>query len=294
MAIGMGVVWIINIGVLYWLVLRDLSQNAYMREYWQGAFVPLPPWSDLSWFLRNINETISTQFGLPYAVSPVFILLFIGWFVLLRQKREYAITFACISLVVAIASTFQFYPVMERMILFLIPLGLLLLGKAVESLYRSLREIPFLGAVSAVLLAGYLVYGPLLTSYQTFRAPKYFEHIRPSMEVLRATWRHGDALYVSHGALPAFRFYAPFYGLEDIPYKFGQREEYKDPQSIVEKLTSLQGQPRVWILLSHVYERGDFNEKDFLLSYLNQIGEKKREFRMPGTSVFLYLYDLKK
>jgi hypothetical protein len=52
------------------------------------------------------------------------------------------------------------------------------------------------------------------------------------------------------------------------------------------------GQPRVWILLSHVHESGDFNERDFVLNYLNENGEKKREFRVPGTSVFLYLYDL--
>jgi hypothetical protein len=114
------------------------------------------------------------------------------------------------------------------------------------------------------------------------------------MEVLRETWKSGDALYVSHGALPAFRFYASFYGLEDIPYEFGLREEYQAPESMLEKLASLQGRPRVWILLSHVYEKKNFNEKDFLLNYLNQTGEKKREFRVPGTSVFLYLYDLKK
>jgi hypothetical protein len=41
-----------------------------------------------------------------------------------------------------------------------------------------------------------------------------------------------------------------------------------------------------------VYEKGDFNEKDFVLRYLDQIGEKRREFRLPGTSVFLYLYDM--
>ncbi len=68
---------------------------------------------------------------------------------------------------------------------------------------------------------------------------------------------------------PAFRFYTPFYGLENIPYEFGKREDYKNPQNILSQLDSFKGQPRVWILLSHVYEKGDFNEKDFILSYLN-------------------------
>lgn len=293
-AIGMGVIWIINIGFLYLLVLKDLSQNAYMRAYWQGAFVPLPPWSDPGWFLKNMSETIRIQFGIPYVVPLVVVLMLVGWVILFVQNQKYAITFACLLLIIGIASALQLYPTSERMILFMIPPGLILFGKAAERLHQSLQKFPSLGTLSVVLLAGYLIYGPLVTSYQFFIAPKYFEHIRPSMEHLRESWKSGDAMYVSHGALPAFRFYAPFYGLDGIPYEFGQREEYQDPQSIVEKLASLQGQPRVWILLSHVYENGDFNEKDFLLNYLNQVGEKKREFRMPGTSVFLYLYDLKK
>jgi hypothetical protein len=112
------------------------------------------------------------------------------------------------------------------------------------------------------------------------------------MDFVRSSWKEGDTLYVSYGALPAFRFYAPFYRLENISYEFGEREDYQNPQNILSQLDLLKGQPRVWILLSHVYEKEEFNERDFILNYLDQAGEKKREFRVPGTSVFLYLYDL--
>jgi len=100
--------------------------------------------------------------------------------------------------------------------------------------------------------------------------------------------------YISNGALPAFRFYAPFYGLETIPYEFGRREDYQTPENILKQIESFKGQPRVWLLFSHVYEKEEFNEKDFVLNYLNGMGEKRREFRVPGTSVYLYLYDLGK
>jgi hypothetical protein len=155
-----------------------------------------------------------------------------------------------------------------------------------------LQTYQILTTLSTLLIAGFLIYGSLSTSIANFVNPKYFEHIRPTMETLRDSWKEGDAMYVSYGALPAFRFYAPFYGLENISYEFGQREGYKDPQNILSQLDSFKGQPRLWILLSHVYEKGDFNERDFIQDYLNQTGEKKREFRVPGTSVFLYLYDL--
>jgi hypothetical protein len=292
-AIGIGILWILNLSLLYFLILRDLSQQAYLREYWQGAFLPMPLWSDPGWFVRSLNENIGIQFGIPYAVVFVLALMLAGWVVLFFQNREYAITFACILLVTLTASAMQLYPVFERMILFLIPIGLLLIGKAVEALYAQLRKYQFVGVLATSAVVGLLIYGPLINSVQSFIAPKYFEHIRPTMDFVRGSWKEGDAMYVSSGALPAFRFYAPFYGLDEIAYKFGKREDYKNPQNILSQLSLFEGQPRVWILFSHVYEKGDFNEREFILNYADQIGEKKREFRVPGTSVFLYLYDLK-
>ncbi|RPI92504.1 MAG: hypothetical protein EHM40_12820 [Chloroflexi bacterium] len=291
-AIGMGILWLLNIGLLYALILQDLSRNAYMREYWAGAFLPMPPWSDPGWFLRNLNENIGIQFGMPSAVLLVFALMLLGWVLLSLRKREDALAFASILLVTLAASALGLYPVFERMILFLVPLGLLLLGVVVDGLDRSLQRYPLPRALAVLTLAGFLIYGPLVTSFQLFVAPKYFEHIRPSLEVLREARRDGDALYVSYGALPAFRFYAPFYGLENVAYEYGEREDYEAPQIILSELESFEGQPRVWVLLSHVYQKEEFNEKDFILDHLNQTGEKKREFRLPGTSVFLYLYDL--
>lgn len=292
LVLGMGLLWLLTVGLLYFLILQDLRRNAYMREYWAGAFVPLPPWSDPGWFADNLRANIGVQFAAPYGVWLVFALMLAGWVLLWLRRREYGAAFAGILLVTLAASSLGFYPVAERMILFLVPLGLVLLGAAVEGLARGLANarVPRLLAVAGLI--GFLIYGPLVTSAQSFLAPKYFEHIRPSLEALREARKEGDALYVSYGALPAFRFYAPFYGLEGIPYAYGERRDYQTPQTILDELRSFEGQPRVWVLFSHVYQDGDFNEREFVLEYLDRAGKRKREVRMPGTSVFLYLYDL--
>jgi hypothetical protein len=112
------------------------------------------------------------------------------------------------------------------------------------------------------------------------------------MGFLQETWRSGDGMYVSYGASPAFQYYAPMYALTDAAYISNERDDYKDPDQILKQLETLRGGRRVWILLSHVYEKDGFNEKDFILEYLRQHGERKREFRVPGSSVYLYLFDL--
>jgi hypothetical protein len=215
-----------------------------------------------------------------------------GWVTMFIQKREVALTLASILFFTLLASSLGLYPVLERMGLFLIPIGILMIAKSLEFSAQRLRAYPIPSTLVLIVLSGFILYGPVTRSLEQFSRPKYFEHIRPTMSFLQESWKEGDAMFVSYGAVPAFEFYAPMYGLEDISYVSGQREEYADPESILERVAPLRGQRRVWILISHVYEKDDFNEKDFLISYLDQIGDKKREFRKPGTSVYLYLYDL--
>jgi hypothetical protein len=293
-SVGMGILWIANIILLYFLVLRDLGHNAYMYEYWQGAFMPLSLWKAMSWFWGAMDGIIATQFGIPYFPFLVFALFLIGWVILWLRNRNYAIVFALIFLVTLTASALRLYPFAERMILFLIPIGLLLLGKTVEALYQSLQKQRVVSILAALILSGYLIYGPLTTSAGYFLQPKYYEHIRPFMQFLHETWRPGDSMYISNGAVAQFEYYAPVYALEDVSFLSNGRAVYKNPSYILGHLDTLKGKSRVWILMSHVYEKGDFNERDFILNYLNDIGQKKREFRVPGTSVYLYLFDLGK
>jgi hypothetical protein len=290
--LGMGVLWVATIVLLYLLLLKDLQQNAYMKEYWQSGFLPLPAWSDLPWFSRVVSENIRLQLGIIYVVPLTVTLLLLGWFHFWKRQRTVAFTIAAILLMLVTASALHLYPVLERMILFTVPLGLLLLGAAVELLYESL---PIRGAANTLVvlaLAGFLLYGPVITAAGNFLRPRYYEHIHPAMSTLRDMWREGDVLFVTHGAVPAFEYYARAYGLEHVAYDSNTRQDYSEPQHIIQQLQELNGQPRVWVLMSHVYEKDGFNEKEFILDHLQENGTRKREFRMPGTNVYLYLYDL--
>jgi len=289
---AMGALWLANLGLLYFTTLQGLSRNTMLLDYWNISFVPSPPWSDIDWFARSFRANVAVEFGINDAAELVFGLMLVGWIALFLEKRAYASALALTLLFALIASSLRLYPLIGRLIQFLVPLGLLLIGKALEVFHGWIKPRPLLAVIVPLVLGGYLLYSPFTTSLEYFIKPKYSEHIRPTLEYFKSAWREGDALYISYGAVPAFRFYAPAYSLEEIRYEAGLYTDYTDPQRILQRIDSFKGQQRVWILISHVYEEGDFNEKDFLTSYLDQIGSKKREFREPGTSVYLYLYDL--
>lgn len=291
---GIGVLWLANLGLLYFINLRNLSQSQYLLNYWSGAFIPMPPWSNLSWIPSSFNDTVTVWYGMPHLALLVFPLIVFGWLVLFRESRGLATALAFILVVVSFASALRLYPAHGRLALFLLPNAFILIGKAVETLQKILTTRKLTSTIGTLVLSAVLLYSPFVTSTKYLIAPKYFEHIRPYMDYLAASWKPGDVLFVSYWTEPAFQFYAPFYKLENVQYETSQFTDYPDLQKLETRFDPLIGHKRVWVLFSHVYEQANFNERDALVAYLNQIGTEKREFHGFNTSVYLYLYDLKK
>ena len=254
--------------------------------------MPAPPWSDWRWFSSVFKDLIQNQIGIFAPIWLVFVLFVLGFISLFEKNKFYAGILLMVFILALVAAGLWLYPMGGRLSLFLAPLVIILIAKSIEKLQYDVGLPQKLGGALAILVGILMLYSPLDESFHNFVNPKYFEDIRPSMATLSKNWKEDDALFVSNGAVPAFRFYADRYGLGEIHYRTSEASDYLDPEIIAQRLQVLAGNPRVWVLITHVYEAKDFNEKDFLLSSLAPLGELKREFRSPGTSTYLFLYDL--
>lgn len=290
--IGMGILWLANIFILYRLTLGQLKRNSFMINYWQDAFAPMPPWSDLNWFWTSFQANADVHFAVTMAPWLLLILILVGWAELLAKKRQTALSIVWMMFFILLASSLKLYPSLERMVLFLIPVGILLIGSSLEFFVQKLRQRSIISALTILMISVYLLSGAVSRTVDQVISPKYFEHIRPTMEYLQGTWKDGDSMYISNGGVPAFEYYAPMYGLKNVEFISGQQNDYDNPDAMIEQLEPLKDKQRAWILLSHVYEQGDLNEHDLLVEYLKTIGGIKRIFIEPGTSVYLYLFDL--
>ncbi|HAV78009.1 MAG TPA: hypothetical protein DCX53_11730 [Anaerolineae bacterium] len=252
----------------------------------------MPPWSNLSWYWNNFQSNAETLLSITAAPLFLMCLLLTGLIVLYEQKRLAAAILIWIAFFILLASSLGLYPTLERMVLFLIPLGILLIGVSLNFIGQYLRRYQLFSGAVLLALGIYLFWGAFPRTVEQFISPKYLEHIRPAMDYLQGTWQDGDSMYISNGGVPAFEYYAPMYGLENATFISGERDDYSKPESIINRLEPLKGQQRVWVLMSHVYEKGNFNEHDFLVEFLKENGVKKRVFIETGTSVYLYLFDL--
>jgi hypothetical protein len=141
------------------------------------------------------------------------------------------------------------------------------------------------------VLAGTALFSPAIRAGENFITPQLFEHITPSMTYLSKVRQPGDVIYIYPGAVPAFRFYAEKYGFEEGEYFAGSGYDV-EIDFYLREIDQFKGQPRVWILFSHIFENKGVDERDYILEYLGDIGRKRDEFRLPGTGVSLHLYDL--
>ncbi len=312
-----GTSWIL----LYFLHLRPLSANAFLRSFWQDAFIPFPPtlyWAKLYW-----NGILQHPLGLE--AQPVIIfLIFLGGVLFFWQKhRLFASSLFLTFFLLFLAGVLQKYPPTERMLLFATPIFFLIFGAGLDALYsllnseklgfffrkilhkksktsltsneskKPLKKPSFFGSpVSSSLvfiLAFFLLYTPFSISLDRFQTPLYREHIRPSLAYINEHLREDDLIYIYYYVEPAFLFYLPKYHLEEANYFIGG-EHQENPESYLTEIDQLE-KGRIWFLFTHVRENASINEEHFIVDHLDQIAEKKREYRAPGTSVSLYLYE---
>ncbi len=285
--------WAASFAALYLVSLRGLVANTYLLDYWAEYFMPLPPWKDWGWFPSTLKAIIEFPLGLSVWWPFPAALMLLGLIALLWRKRTFGLLLALTLLTALGVSGLGKYPFAGRLILFTAPLLLTLIAAGIETIAGWLTRPRWLGLVVGLGLAAMLLYSPVVSAAQNFVSPKYPEHIRPTMAYLRENRKPGDVIYVYYWAVPAFRYYAPFYGFTANDFIAGNDYE-TNPPSLLTEVDQFKGQKRVWVVFSHVYEKDGYNEKDALLAHLNEIGVKKRTFIVPGTSVSLYLYDLGK
>jgi len=242
------------------------------------------------WFVNVWQAFLTSPLSIEANAVIVFALFIIGIGYLMRRNWQISTVIVLTLVFALLASGFHKYSLLGRMLLFAIPLFVIAISAGMAG-FGSLFKHQYLSIAIQGLFAVHLMWAPVGISLDEFANPKYREHIKPTLEYLSNYIKDDDLIYVYHNTGPAFRFYAPKFGLDTANYIIGNDHSF-EPEEYRDELDMLVGNKRVWLIFSHVYEEDDFNEKDYIIAYADQIGDKIREFRVSSTSIFLYLYDV--
>ena len=280
-----GLAWGISLILLYFVNLRHLASSELLLSYWQEGFMELK----LGWFVSIWQGFVEDPLGFRVNAFVVFVFFIVGLSYLTKQKWQMSSVIIITFTLAFIASGLHKYSLLGRMMLFAIPLIVIVITAGIAGI-GSLFKHRYLSLALQILCILYFMWMPFKVSLDEFVEPTYREHIKPTLEYLVDYKRDGDLIYVYYSTGPAFRFYSPKFGL-DKPDPIIGKDHSNEPENYYDEINALKGNGRVWFLFSHIYEKDGFNEKDFIMEYVDEVGEKIREYRVPSTSIYLYLYE---
>ncbi|MBO9999704.1 MAG: glycosyltransferase family 39 protein [Cyanobacteria bacterium SID2] len=282
--------WGVSFISFYLVSIQSLAANETLRESWRKAFPS--ELTDINWLVDKWQDLFQNPLGFEKSLVNLGIaVFFIGIFSLFRRHRQ---TLAFVSspiLATLLATYLHQYPFRNRLLLFLIPFIILLFAEGIY--YIGKKTYLKFSALPTILIFGLFAIAPLSHSIELLSNPIEREEIRPVLTYIKEHKKPGDLLYIFQRGEYQFQYYAPKFGYAEGDYIVGvdDLEDGKEVSSeewerYTADFDALQGNPRVWLLFSHVDKFDE--ERERVLGYIDSLGTKLDRFDRTGAFVCLY------
>lgn len=275
--------------LLFMVSLRFIARNSALLKYWEGAFMPLPPWQNVTWFLKAWYSLLNNLVGLPLLASCLATVLVVLGCRSLLARRWQLIAVLITPLVFALAASgLHRYPFSGRLMLFSVPILLLIIAEGIEWVRSVIDKMGAGFALAATTgLAVFILYAPVSVAVVNFLHPPMKEDIKPVMSYLHRYRAPGDVVYVYHGAVPAFEYYAAMFGFQKNDYIAGTPSS-DEPDGYLRQIEKLKKDKRIWLIFSHNCQNCRVNEEEYFIEQFDKFDTRLVSFRAPGASVYSY------
>jgi len=211
----------------------------------------------------------------------VLIALVLGSASLGRRRPELLTLVAGPIVLACVGGAVHVFPFAGRVMLFLIPSFLLLIGEGIAVAWSGAGAWGLVRSVAAGTAGSLLATSALATTLR--RLPEYHEELRPVLESVFREARPGDSVYVLNGAVRAFEYYRTRLSPPPLDVTLGCCSINQWPRYL-EAFQRLGGRPRVWLVLAHWRD----SEPSFLLLAMDRFGTRRAEYRAWGAAAYLY------
>jgi len=267
------------------------STRAFMHDFWQQGFLPLPLKSlaDLRWFWDQAMSVFTDPTLLRYRWPGIYLVVAaLGLVASWRARRNVALLLLGPIVLALAAAVAHQYPFRGRLMFYLIPNLLLAIAAGAEWTRRLANRLhPNLGGV---LVLGLLA--PPVAALAEPPPPYDIEHHLTLLGYLQAHRQPGDVVYVFPLSRIGTLFYGPRFGLRPDDWITGVCDR-DDTRAYIRDVDRYRGVRKLWVLSSGV--RPFRVARGAVRSYLSTIGVKRDSLELPSLtmgSAAIELYDL--
>ncbi len=183
--------WLAGFALEFSVTLNSIRSNSNLNNYWDFAFMPLPPWKNLSWFGTTLTDYVSFM---GYRDSKILFiplsLLVVGSADVLIKRWQVGFVLLVPIILMLIGSSFEMYPVAGRLLLFAFPIAILLMVEGIEIVRVEFsKQRTWLGWAMYLVLAILVLAQPIKTSFTYLREPYIKEDMKSVLSDLRENYQ---------------------------------------------------------------------------------------------------------
>lgn len=293
--LGIGTGWLVSFGLEYLVSLQHIVADAYLIDYWEKAYPPLPPWHNITWYFDTYYYFLFYTLYRADNLMALITLFFTAAGVLSLFIRNWRVAILLVSplIITIIVSALHKYPLKGRFILFFAPFIFFFLAESFHGIYRLISKWnPKVASIVSGLIALMVVWLLLPVNFES-AISNYKEDIRPVLQHVAEHSQPGDVIYVFHRASTVVQYYRPFYkfGTENVFYGEASSSKRKTIERFEDDIDGLIGNQRVWFIFTGVSDCTNCEEDGtlrFYLDYIDNFGIAADSFNGVGAYAFLY------
>ncbi len=295
-----GAVWAMTFLAIYLILLRYQTTSTYLIQFWGDllSYMPIPPWRDLSWFLKAFDGLYFVVAGLSSGSAVVIPISILGIWAFFKQKQwQLALLIIVTVGLNMLASGFQKFPFHGRLILYLLPMIFILLGKGLDILLsiahnRIVTNILFVGMLVLLLRPAISTTTSYLFTYSYLN-----DDMKPVLSFMEKRVQKDDTVYLYHYTTRSFLYYAPMYHLENLSVIEGE-DNFKNAKGYQKEISSFPKGQRIWFVFTFIGETKidkdtKQDERDYILNYLHENAMLVEEYFATNDVSSAHLFILK-
>lgn len=280
--------WLVSFLLYYLLILQQDIGQPGLQAYHQG-YMLTGPYLEVGFWLRIGRHLLSGWFRPLTGYTAAAYVLGIGLFavgVWMSVKKWWAegVLLLLPLLLCLAASALGKYSLIERLLLFQLPLILFLMGKGGSwVLEKTPPHLRLLWLLPLLLIL------PLNPGWKHFTQPLIIDDSRGLLLLVEKNYVGPTPLYIHPSAVPSVRFYLRHSAMQNR-FSFSERSFFQNthhPQEIGE-LAGKHSETEIWILFAHLVSKKGWEELQQAEAWMLQHGQIKEQLRTPNCRAFLF------
>ncbi|MBN2048463.1 MAG: hypothetical protein JW750_11515 [Anaerolineaceae bacterium] len=289
----MGILWIVNYTTIYFCSFRFALGNNDLRTFWEWAYMPMPPWSNLAWFKSAFVSIYRPIFLVGGLMISGLLTSVLGLISIIRKHHFFAMALIVTILLPLAASALKAYPFSDRFLIFLYPIIMFFTAAGIQASYHLAKNVHKLYIPLMVLLT--LINFPfsqIAYDLGHFNQHSALEDIQPLLQHLGENANSDEPIYVFYQTEANFRYYRSRYNLDHLSFYFGGDWRGSSENYLTEVDKFLGSCPaQSWFLFSNC-PTCPTDDEAMIINYLNHLGKRLHQVTGPGARLYLYHFDL--